>query len=383
MTRIAIPVFSHTPPTPISEREPCGPSLEYDHEFAVLLARLVPRTDAQYGSFVGTPEAPNWAEIERDCRRLLLRTQDINLLVWLCRARTKLGQASGLAQALGALRAVLQAWPEAVHPQLLIDGEREPAVRANALGALADPDGLLGDVGDLVVCTGTALRLTVRDVERALAIPRLPEALSASAVTQQLAELRAAGSAALAGTSPAAVHGLAQAAEHVQAIDAWARHQLGDDAPSLQPLLHVLGLFVPPVRLAASNGVLSDAAQADPGTEVGAEVGTEIGIDAGTEAGAAPSDLTGPGPAVRAASSHPGASRPMTPSRLTATRAEVQQTLRAARQWFETHEPSSPVAVLLQQAERLVGKRFSQVVESIPLELLRKWEADQDEAVAP
>ena len=34
-------------------------------------------------------------------------------------------------------------------------------------------------------------------------------------------------------------------------------------------------------------------------------------------------------------------------------------------------------------AERMVGKRFSQVVESIPLELLRKWEADQDEVVAP
>ena len=359
MTRIATSTFY---PTPISEREPCGPSLEYDHEFAVLLARMVPRADAQYGSFVGTPEAPNWAEIERDCRRLLLRTQDINLLVWLCRARTRLGQAAGLAQALGALRAVLQAWPEAVHPQLLIDGEREPAVRANALGALADPDGLLGDVADLAVCTGTALRLTVRDVERALAIPRLPEALSASAVTQQLADLRAAGHAALPGTSPAAVHGLAQAAEHMQAIDAWARHQLGDDAPSLQPLLHVLGLFAPPVRLVASDGVLSDAAQANPGIEVGADTNA---------------------PAAWATSSHPVASLPMTPSRLTATRAEVQQTLRAARQWFETHEPSSPVAVLLQQAERMVGKRFSQVVELIPLELLRKWEADQDEAVAP
>jgi len=359
MTRIATPTFS---PTPISEREPCGPSLEYDHEFAVLLARMVPRTDAQYGSFVGTPEAPNWAEIERDCRRLLMRTQDINLLVWLCRARTKLGQAGGLAQALGALRAVLQAWPEAVHPQLLIDGEREPAVRANALGALADPDGLLGDVADLAVCTGTALRLTVRDVERALAIPRLPEALNASAVTQQLADLRAAGPAALPGTSPAAVQCLAQAAEHVQAIDAWARHQLGDDAPSLQPLLHVLGLFAPLVRLVASDGVLSGAAQADPGTEAGADTNA---------------------PAAWAALSRPVAVQPTTPNRLTATRAEVQQTLRAARQWFETHEPSSPVAVLLQQAERMVGKRFSQVVDSIPLELLRKWEADQDEAVAP
>ena len=118
---------------PISAHEPCGPSLEYDHEFAVLLARLTPRTDAQYGDFVGTPEATNWPDIERDCRRLLLRSRDINLLVWLCRARTRLGQAQGLASALGALRQVLHTWPEAVHPQIVLDGHAEPAVRGNAL----------------------------------------------------------------------------------------------------------------------------------------------------------------------------------------------------------------------------------------------------------
>ena len=355
-------------PSPISELEPCGPSLEYDHEFAVLFARMVPRADAQYGSFVGTPEAPNWAEIERDCQRLLLRTKDINLLVWLCRARTRLGQAGGLVQVLGNLSAVLQTWPEAVHPQLLIEGEREPAVRANAVAALADPDGLLGDVSDLVVSTSTALRLTVRDVERAFAIPRIPEALSPSAVAQQLAALRAAAQEPVVGRALSAlqpVQCLAQAAIHVRAIDAWAQAQLGDDAPSLQPLLRVLNLFAEPVPKAA---VADD--RATETSEAGA-----MNNEAGTTASATPS--------VPSASSSSPLEHPSTAlTHRTTTRADVLLTIRAARDWFESHEPSSPVAVLLKQAERMVGKRFSQVADSIPLDLLQKWEAAPDEGAA-
>ena len=336
-------------PSPISELEPCGPSLEYEHEFAVLFARMVPRADAQYGGFVSTPEAPNWAEIERDCQRLLLRTKDINLLVWLCRARTRLGQAGGLAQVLDTLSAVLQAWPEAVHPQLLIEGEREPAVRANALAALADPEGLLGDVGDIVVASGTALRLTVRDVERAFAVVRIPEALSPSAVAQQLAALRVAAQ----GNTQAPIHCLMQAAEHMRTIDDWAQSQLGDDASSLQPMLRVLNLFAEPAQQ-------------------GGAAGEPLAHSRANNAGATAS-----------IPSSPFQEFAMTSTSLATTRADVLLSIRAARDWFEINEPSSPVAVLLKQAERMVGKRFSQVADSIPLDLLQKWEAAPDEGDAP
>lgn len=73
----------------------------------------------------------------------------------------------------------------------------------------------------------------------------------------------------------------------------------------------------------------------------------------------------------------------MTSTSLATTRADVLLSIRAARDWFEINEPSSPVAVLLKQAERMVGKRFSQVADSIPLDLLQKWEAAPDEGDAP
>jgi type VI secretion system protein ImpA len=357
MTRVATPdptAASHAPAAladalqPLSAQQPCGPSLEYDPEYAVLLSRVLPRGEAQYGHFVGTPEAPNWAEIERDCRRLLLRTKDINLVILLARARTRLGQASGLAQGLGMLAGLLHAWPEAVHPQLMVEGELDPAVRANALAALADPDGLLGDVRDVVVSPHTASRLAVRDVERAFASPRTAEASSPESVAQQLTALRETAG----DDAQAPVHQLALAAREAQAIERWCRDHLNDDAPTLQPLLRVLDLFLPPQPPAAASGPASQARTAE---------------------------LADMPPTAGPARPFTAAAFPASGAR--ASRDDIRRTLRAARQWFEVHEPSSPVAVLLKQAERMVGKRFSQVVDAIPLDLLHKWEtADDDES---
>jgi type VI secretion system protein ImpA len=340
MTPVSVPERATDWLQPVSALEPCGPSLEYDHDYAVLRSRMAPRADAQYGTFVGAPEAPHWAEIERDCRRLLLRTRDINLLVWLCRARTRLGQAAGLADGLALLRDLLHAWPDAVHPQRLIDGEPEPALRANALAGLADPEGLLADVCEIPVASSTVLRLTVRDVERAFAMPRPPDAPGPEAVARQLAALRAASR----GREPSPMTFLARAAAHVRAIDAWARAQLGDDAPSL----HALGRVLDPFDEPPATAVVEPALPHDPAVSAAA---------------------------VATPSASPA---PIADTLAPNGRDDALAHIRRTREWFERHEPSSPVAVLLKQAERLVGKRFPQIADSIPLDLLRRWDATPD-----
>lgn len=324
MTYVDSPLVPAVELQPLNARDPCGPSLEYDAEYAVLLSRMSPRGDAQYGQFVGTPEAPNWAEIERDCRRLLLRTRDINLFVWLCRARTRVAQAAGLAQSLVVLSEVLERWPDAVHPQLVVEGERDPAVRANALAALADPDGLLGDVREIVVAANAARHLTVREIERAWSVPRLADAPSPESVAQQLAQLRLAAN----GDADAPVNLLSQALRAIRQIADWAARQLGGDAPSLQALIDLLKPF------------------------------DEIDVIGRTEPVSS-----------REGTAHPSLSG-------LASRDEVLRAIRIAREWFENHEPSSPAAVLLKQAERMVGQRFALVANAIPLDLLQKWDSE-------
>lgn len=320
---------------PVSEHEPCGGSLEYDPEYAVLLARLMPGTEAQYGHFVGVPEAPNWTDVERDCRRLLRRTKDINLLVWLCRARTRLAQAGGLVQMLSTLHAMLQTWPDAIHPQASIEGEHDPAVRANALAALVDPEGLLGDLREVAAATHH-LRLSVRDVERALAPRRAPDAPDAEIVLRQLQGLRMAA----VGDALAPVNLLAQAARIVCDIQAWIDVHLRDEGPSLAPLVRLLQPFaMPTVSLTV-----------------------------------APSRPLHPQDALPASVDDRAKGAIAEPAAAASTREDMRRSICAARGWFERHEPSSPVAVLLKQAERMVGKRFHEIADAIPLDLLRQWE---------
>lgn len=52
--------------------------------------------------------------------------------------------------------------------------------------------------------------------------------------------------------------------------------------------------------------------------------------------------------------------------------------IKAAREWFEANEPSSPIPVLLMRAEQVVGKRYAEIVAAIPAELLMQWEREHD-----
>lgn len=323
---------------PVTPDSPCGDDLEYDPEFVVLMAKAAPRSAAQYGDFVSEPEAVNWADVERDCRRLLLRTRDIRVLVLLLRCRTWLGQAQGLRDGLSILARLLARWPDAIHPQLMVDGEADPALRANALAALVDPQGLMQDVRELAIADNTVLRLQMRDVERSLGVPRPADALAPESVRLQLEALRQQHSPVLAAVDAAA--------EFAVAIDAWAKDNLADERPDLGPLLRLLNM-VSDTTAPSTPPVTASPIRQKPIVGVGErEAGGERRSTAVTE--------------------HPLTELPH-------NRAAALASIRTARQWFEACEPSSPVALLLRQAERLTGKRFDEVFQALPADLVERW----------
>lgn len=190
----------------------------------------------------------------------------------------------------------------------------------------------MSDVREVVIAANAARHLTVREVERAFAMPRAPDAASPEAMAQQLADLAAAAS----GDDQAPLRLLAQAAEAAAQIVAWAAQHLGLDAPPLHALVRVLAPFQ---RTGASAPPVAAATRPDPLPSWPASTPAGEGL---------------------------------------ATRDDILRDIRKARRWFENHEPSSPVAVLLKQAERMTGLRFSQVADAIPLDLLRKWDADEE-----
>lgn len=333
---------------PLSAIEPCGKNLEYDPEYVVLIAKMAPKGDTQYGDFIGAADTPNWGDIERDCRRMLLRSFDINIIVLLLRCRTRIAQAEGLREGLALLIATLEQYPEAVHPQATIEGEYDLTVRANALATLTDPEGLMADIREIVINKNSAMHLQVRDVERAFATPRPADALSPSSVQQQLDDLYRHHDAKLAA--------LAEVTYLFTRLQAWSDTHLDEYAPDLHSLEKLLALFR-----------RKDQSQSE-------YVSVPQKLMSAIQAAITSSSDSADQPSV----SHlPMAQNIQAlPDDSIQDREMALQAMTKAREWFEQSEPSSPVSVLLRQAEKMVGKRFSEVVQCIPLELLERWEQE-------
>lgn len=328
---------------PVSDTHPCGHDLEYDPAFIMLQAAAAPAAAVQYGDFVETPPSANWAEAERECKALLARTKDIRIALILLRAAVRQRGAPGLRDGLGFLHALLARYGTALHPSPHADGDWgawDPVIVANALAALADAEGLLADLREMWLPRAAGAQLQMRDIEKALAVPRQKDALAPESVGRLLRELAARGDEA--------VLALAAAHESLARIDAWAREELGSEAPELSVVARMLEPFseIEPASAPVPAQTDADAAcvPAAPGRPVPEPMATSM----------APA----PAPAM--------------------DRWTALATMRQLRVWFEDNEPSSPVTVMLRQAERLVGKRFSEVAQSIPFDLLSKWDAVED-----
>lgn len=340
---------------PISDDLPCGHNLEYDPEFLLLLSKATEQPEAQYGDFVNTPESVNWNEVGRDAVRLLLRSKDIRIFILLLRSRTQLNGAKGLSEGLYLLEQVCSTYSEDIHPQIEMDeeGDEEEAalVRANALAALLDPAGVMGDIRSIVLSSNAALRLQIRDIERSLSIPRPSDALAPDSVRRQLADLRLRNNPALTA--------LDNTVPILKKLQEWANKTLKTVAPDLSPIIKILNNLQDIPNQHTTKGEFNEENYSQSDTQT---TDTQV------------SSIEPVHPEI------PFSSEPMMNqsqnclSTVITNRYDALERIENIRNWFEINEPSSPTIPLLRQAERLVGKRFAEVVESIPLDLLQKWD---------
>jgi type VI secretion system protein ImpA len=318
----------------------------------VLTSQVAARAETQYGDFVGVPEPVNWSDVDRDCRRLMMRTKDMRLAVLFTRCRTRLAGAAGLAEGLGLLDAWLNAFADTVHPRLDVDEDRDAAleIRMNALQALTDADGLFGDIREITLNRSSATRLQVRDIERAFASPRPNDALAPESVTRQLEDLRT--------QRPDALADFDSATASLDEIESWSREHLGAYMPDYSSLKRVLA------RVVGSGPICTSALEIQD-----APIGEVVDIATPDAVPIADANQT-----IRPALLP---NEVVTqPNSAVLDRLGALARIKEARQWFEQHEPSSPIPLLLKRAEHFVGKRYAEVVKAIPPELLEQWDTE-------
>jgi type VI secretion system protein ImpA len=271
---------------------------------------------------------PDWAAVEQQATNVLARTKDLRVAGWLTLAATNLHGIHGFASGVGLIKSLCQQFWVDVHPRMVIDGDDDPYLRMNALGALSDGSGGYAGGSEIMralraaVLVNRGLPLSVRDIEMtALKDPaaNYAETQVLSIVSDALAD--GSESIALFEQSAQSIADLAALVEDKVPTS----HQ--PDFSALKALIKAVTGLIGRARAAASGG---DSA--------------EDSSDAAGDTG---------GSASRGGDSIPGEIR---------SREDVRRALERICDYLERHEPSSPASLFARRAERMLGRGFLDIM---------------------
>lgn len=329
---------------PIAADAPSGRDLDYDPALQELQTAAEPgreEIDEGDGRRLFVPRERDFRKIRRDARGLLEASRDLRVLTILAEALAVTEGPAGLVAGLSLISRALQDYWETLHPQLDRD-EQAPADQAagrmNALRRLADPEGMLLELGRLPLVEGTGnggVSLRALELARGESEPLAYETRPDLPALEAALEL--AGPAVVAERLAA----LEVASAEIQAIDSLIAARIGDPAalPDLSPLMNVIA------RMRAA--LEPYAAASDP-------------------AGRRGTAATGRPEAARRAetTTRPPAGADRLPRRLE-TRDGAVQALELVSDYFRRQEPGSPIPLLIERARRLVTMTFIEIVADL------------------
>jgi type VI secretion system protein ImpA len=315
---------------PIVAGHPCGESLED--------TQLLASFDA-YGLF-GRAAPLNadieWREIRSVAREALDKSKDFRLLAHFACAVLRTDGLAAFVQTLAVASRWLEMWGEEVFPRI----DEDAILRRNALNGFADRMAVVDGVRRTPILKHPQLGVvSIRDIEIATNQVALPEGETGNFNEAQLEGLFAATSVEdlrkLQSQLEAAVASLKSIGEAMSARS--GVQAVPDFATLSDPIARTLKrvndvLAARPADAQAADGSPDSAGDPTVGGGVAA-----VGV-------------------VR--------------NRQDATRA-----LDAVADFFRTHEPSSPIPLLLERAKRLVSKNFLEVLAELAPEALEPAKA--------
>jgi type VI secretion system protein ImpA len=319
---------------PVNEASPTGDDLEYDPEFTELERIATPKSERSIGDNVKAAEEPDWDKVVIRAEALFARTKDLRTAIHLTAAWTRCHGLAGWNAGLELVRGLLVNYWEGVHPQLDATDNHDPTARANAVMPLGDSQTVLGYFRTVSFVQSPRLgRFSLRDLRVANGAISVAPSTDGSPLPTMV-ELEACCMDCPDDQLPAAATALAKALEHALAIDTLLAGKLGTAAPDLSHLtsdIRELKRFVD-VQLSrrfpdlapnhdVESAALDEAPHAKP----------EVGIPSG--------DIRGSDDVIR----------------------RIDEIC----QYYDRHEPSSPLPILLRRARRLVGKSFTDVLKNI------------------
>src|SRR3954453_21696598 len=329
---------------PISDDKPCGEDFTYHPSFQNLetIARHKPGAQAFGSSSADTPpEEPEWKEVFKEALEVLNQSKHLTASVILTVSALKTGGLEGLRDGVAVVHGLIEKYWGDLYPRLDPEDNNDPTERLNILNNLSSAgDPLRFTVHLKQVVLSPNARITLQHIINAKEKGR-PDAAGSEGKSgnsdMDFSQIQAAfrdGGTEAAGVTLSMVN---EVIGHVRAIDTFLDSMLpsgrGVNFEVLNKLLSEMKSAVEPF---ASNG-----APAEEGTDAGATA---------PETGGAPRAGARSGPAV---------------SGTIQSTSDVIKALDLICDYYRTNEPSSPVPLILQRAQRLVAKDFMEILTDL------------------
>ncbi|SDO26173.1 type VI secretion system protein ImpA [Pseudomonas reinekei] len=313
--------------TRLSDDAPCGISVEYEPEFLALEEQAQGKPEVEYGTTLSAATPPNWKAVKALAMPLAQRTRDLRIALYLTRAELNLSGISGLAAGLGLIATLLEQHWEHVHPQLDADDDDDPQLRVNIIAGLCDNHGLLRDLRVSPLVESLAVgRFSLRDID--LASGELVGAVGSEVPSLAAIEgaFQEVGPVALASTATALDDALARTLR----IEQLLTERVG--------IARSVDLSALPMLLERARGWVKRYLPEQAETEEGASPVPDLEARAGKA------------PVQRGEIN---------------SRDDVRLMLDKLCTYFASHEPASPIPLLLQRARKLVDKNFVELLQDL------------------
>ena len=329
--------------TEISPEQPSGENLEYDASYLAVQRILQGKPERVMGDEVVPAEEADWRKLREETVSLLGRTKDLRLSLGLTVALLKLEGLPGLRDGLAVVRGLIEKYWETVYPQLDPDDDNDPTERVNIIDGFAQPPHTVGDpykfqqrLREVPLCESKQIgRFSLRDIQVARGEITPTGEGSEEEATADLATIEAAFMDSDEQQLTEAAGAIQEAVESAESIEAVLTEHVGAGNAT------DLSSFTKALKEIQSTMVeyLSKRGVAAPGAE-GAEEG---GGSAGEGAAAAGPALSGE---VR-------------------SRQDVLNAIDKINRYYDQHEPSSPVPILLNRARKLATMNFIEIIENL------------------
>jgi type VI secretion system protein ImpA len=315
----------------VSAEQPCGPDLLYDPDYIQLTQIMQGTPEVEYGDMRLDAADPDWKSAEALALKLLARTRDLRLAVWLMRALVGLHGYAGLDDGLALIEGLIDRYWDHVHPALDPD-DGDPTERLNTIVALDDMDGLLRQVRLATLAkSGMYGQVCLRDIDMAtgeLAHPKNEKPMGMAAVEAVFHAVPFAELEGLADT-------IERACARVHHMDAMLSERLNrSDATGLEKLPKTLGHAAKVVReqLRRHPGAVNEFNAQGEGQSATDEAGKDR--------------------------------EPRVDGQIN-SRDDVARQVERICEYYAMQEPGSPVPILLQRAKRLINMNFIELMSEL------------------